>query len=118
MRYVYSAICPRHGYHEGDVCPKCDICGVGEAFNTPKDKLFEFTDVHTTGQPIKFTSKRQWEQHLKATGKHQLSQTDIKKLKEYKAHTSDYREVVKTAWKEREKYKMDRKYGRVKVNVA
>lgn len=37
-------------------------------FNTNKDRLYDFVDVHTTGKPIRFTSKRQWKNHLKARG--------------------------------------------------
>jgi hypothetical protein len=37
-------------------------------FMTPKDQLYNFTDVHTTGKPIKFESKRQWLKHIKALG--------------------------------------------------
>jgi hypothetical protein len=37
-------------------------------FMTNKDRLYCFTDIHTTGKPIKFESKRQWQRHIKSLG--------------------------------------------------
>jgi hypothetical protein len=37
-------------------------------FMTAKDQLYNFTDIHTTGKPIKFDSKRQWQRHIKKLG--------------------------------------------------
>jgi putative FmdB family regulatory protein len=100
------------------------ICG-GKAtqhlscFQTAKDKLFDFVDVHTTGKPIHFSSKRQWESHLKQHGKYQLTKEDIKRLKEpRKEKKSDYKSVVETAWKERNKFVQDVKYGRRRLNYV
>lgn len=42
----------------------------GNEFHTSKDGLWDFIDVDTTGKPIRFTSKRQWKQHLKSRGMH------------------------------------------------
>lgn len=33
-----------------------------------KDKLWEFTDVNTTGKPVQINSKGQWQRHLKKLG--------------------------------------------------
>ena len=52
------------------VCPsKLDMKNLPK-FYTSKDKLWEFVDVHTTGRPIQFTSKRQWKAHIKSLGLH------------------------------------------------
>ena len=45
------------------------VSGIG-LFHTHKDKLYEFTDVNTTGKPIQFSSKGQWQRHLKRLGLH------------------------------------------------
>ena len=113
MRRVISGICNKHGFHEGSYCSKCDIMGVGEVFYASKDKLYDFVDVHSTGKPIHFTSKRMWESHLKTLGKRQLSKEDLKTIGTPKEPPkSDYRNVVVEAWKERTKFVMDIKYGR------
>jgi len=39
-----------------------------KSFLTTKDRLYNFVDVNTTGKPIQFTSKRQWQKHLKKLG--------------------------------------------------
>ena len=98
-----------------DRTSECFSCAAmnSETFITPKDQLFNFVDVHTTGKPIHFTSKKQWEDHLKKHGKYQLSNTDIKNLTEPKPkYSSGYKKVVEQAWVEREKFVMDYKYKR------
>jgi hypothetical protein len=37
-------------------------------FMTSKDKMWEFTDIHTTGKPVEIRSKEQWKKHIKKLG--------------------------------------------------
>ena len=68
---IVSLICHRHGYQQGSYCPKCAVDPIFEAgFNTPKDKLYEFTDIHITGKPVEIRSKKQWQEHLQANHCH------------------------------------------------
>ena len=109
----------KHMWEELEVTCQCggQACQMISCFQTPRDKLFEFTDVHTTGKPIKFTSKRQWENHLKATGKVQLNKYDLKnRLEAPKEKKSNYRDVAEKAWKERTKFVQEVKYGKRRVN--
>ena len=113
MRTVVSGICNKHGFHEGSHCFKCEAEIPAAVFYTSKDKLYDFIDVHSTGRPIRFTSKRVWESHLKSLGKRQLSKEDLKTIGTPKEPPkSDYRDVAVQAWKERTKFVMDVKYGR------
>jgi putative FmdB family regulatory protein len=109
----------KHMSEEKEVTCECGgnavqlICCI----NTPKDKLYDFVDVHTTGKPIHFTSKKQWESHLKERGQYQLTQGDIKRLKEPpKDKKTNYKALAETAWKERGKFVQGVKYGRIKLN--
>ena len=56
-------------------CPYCLANGKhGVAYriislpHTHKDKLFSFTDIHTTGKPVQINSKGEWKRHLKKLG--------------------------------------------------
>ena len=40
------------------------------AYHTSKDKLWEFTDIHITGKPVRINGKQQWKNHLKQHNKH------------------------------------------------
>lgn len=69
MRRVIAGICDKHGYYQGQECFEC-IEEDSEVFYASKDKLWEFTDYHTTGKPVEIRSKRQWYQHLKQLNMH------------------------------------------------
>lgn len=111
----------KHMWEDPEVRCKCGGKAsqhITTCFRTDKDQLFNFVDVHTTGKPLRFTSKRQWNQHLKKTGKYQLSSFDLKKLGEHKERSSDYSQVVKEAWKERSKFVNEVKYGKRRLNYG
>ena len=58
----------------------CKVCGWWEKvckcqeeqfdIYTTKDKLYEFVDINTTGKPLEFRTKGQWNKHLKKLGMH------------------------------------------------
>lgn len=99
-------------------CPKCGA-RADKLFGLPhthQDKLYDFVDVNTTGKPIKFTSKGQWQRHLKKTGltddipQRPIKANEIKtggnvyekqkKKKEYKELLgSVYQEVKQKSWR-------------------
>ncbi len=57
-----------------DVCIKCGwwerICHCGELslFNSPKDRLYEFTDYKNFKHPVEVHGKKHWKALLKANG--------------------------------------------------
>lgn len=65
MRNIFSAICPKHGYHKGGDCPKCDKEFTQESFMTNKDRLYVF---NSTALGIPIESKSQWKRELKERG--------------------------------------------------
>lgn len=107
MRRIISAICDKHGYHEGPDCPKCEKDGFGETFYTSKDQLWAFTDYDITGKPVEIRSKGQYDRLLKQHGKYQItSMKDIevekkrydRNLKE--KHKNNIHEAAVTAYRD------------------
>ena len=57
-------------YNREILCGKCfeeipPINSFGGNFYTSKDKLWEFTSIHVTGQPVEIRGKSQWRRFLK-----------------------------------------------------
>ena len=77
-----------------------------------------YVDIHTTGKRQEFGSLREYDKFLKSHHSYVISKKDIERLAEKKdPPKSDYKSVVNQAWKEREKFKMDVKYGRRKLQI-
>lgn len=74
-----------------------------------------YVDIHTTGKRREFGSMKEYDKFLKENKSYVITQKELKKLQEPKKHESNYKQVVEQAWKEREKFKMDVKYGRRKL---
>ena len=78
-----------------------------------------YVDVHTTGQRREFSSIKQYDKFLKEHKSHVVSKSELEKMsrpENLKNKVPGYpKELLETAWKEREKFKMDIKYGRRKL---
>lgn len=96
MRTIVSAICNRHGYHEGQFCPQCYADEIKDVPFASKDKLWDFVDYDITGKPIQITSKHQYEKVLKEHGKYQI--TSMKDVEiEKKRYENNMKEKHKKA---------------------
>lgn len=79
--------------------------------NTSKDLAWHFTDIHTTGKPVEFTSKGQWQRHLKSHGLHDdipqraLKESDLKSPKKESKQDRFYKtkKIVEQAYLEGKK---------------
>lgn len=92
-------------------CPLCRAISQ-KMFGLPhthQDKLYDFTDINTTGKPIKFSSKGQWQKHLKKLGMHDDVKQSPRKSTEFKTGESrhekekrkkEYKEVLGEVYKE------------------
>lgn len=78
-------------------------------FHTPKDKLYEFVDIHSTGKPVEIRSKGQWQKHLKKHGLHddvpQRSITEKDFKSSVKEDVNSKREIYKSMIREEMKQK-------------
>lgn len=63
-----AGICPKHGFWNGNSCPHCEELTLQDVFNTPKDKLYEFTDYTNFKHPVEVHGKRHWQSLLKQNG--------------------------------------------------
>lgn len=84
---------------------KCFSCGLlrqnnqmGEFYKS-KDQLWNFVDVHVTGKPERFGSKRKWKNFLKRHNKHD----DVSAKSMVSAQNSYYNDLDKRNKKETRK---------------
>lgn len=80
------------------ICRDVKFCGVDGS-----GSLYNFVDVNTTGKPIQFTSKRQWQSHLKSHGLNDdckqgtLKESDLRKSsmgKTKEEKRKDYKKAI------------------------
>ena len=78
-----------------------------------------FVDIHTTGKRREFGSIKDYDKFLKENKSYVLTNKELAHMSQPKPQEvkkSDYKKVAEQAWKEREKFVMDVKYGRRKLN--
>ena len=86
-------------YNREILCGKCfeeipPINSFGGNFYTSKDKLWEFTSIHVTGQPVEIRGKSQWRRFLKEHNKHDdTSKKDMEVVQ--RNHERNLRETSK-----------------------
>jgi len=108
MRRIISAICNKHGYHKGEICPKCDMCEVEETFNTNKDKLYSF---HSSSLGIDIESKSQWKRELKKRGltdDFNQSKLEIGSHREHKLSHEELKNSIRQEMKDRGIYSREK----------
>lgn len=121
---LYDYVCSKcehtfevaHGMTEKPfiTCEKCYApCYKLISYNVNKseDKLWEFTDINSTGKPIEIRSKGQWQKHLKRHGLHDdipqrpITEKDFKLNKENEYDKQKKRDFISSAIREEMKQK-------------
>jgi hypothetical protein len=75
---IVGYACPHHGYTQGDHCKECSK-EKEAAFNTSKDRLWNYIDTVNFGRPVEISSKRQFDRMCKEKGIVEVSQSDVKR---------------------------------------
>lgn len=75
-----------------------------------------YVDIHTTGKRQEFSSIRKYDKFLKEHNAYVVSRKDLEKIKS--PPKSDYKQVAEDAWREKEKFVQEVKYGKRRLNAV
>ncbi len=82
-----------------------------------------YVDIHTTGKRQEFSSIKQYDKFLKEHNAYVVTKQDVAKFvvspnENKEPPKSDYKKVAEQAWREREKFVQETKYGKRRLNAV
>lgn len=137
MKYLEKSFSVAVGSFSSDQCQKCGSENTGykingkrlckECFSITETSIhplnidgdtdfieFNIVDVHSTGKPLHFTSRKKWKEHLKSKGlTDDLTPKELLNFKSKKEKIKWGDTVIKALKEDGAKYAADVKYGRI-----